>query len=423
MTVRPASLWRHADFVKFWSGQSVSLLGSQFTLLALPLAGAITLHASPAQMGLLGAVQFAPALLLGLPAGVWLDRVRRRPVMVAAQLASAAVLATVPLAAAAHLLTLWQLYGVSFAAGATSVLYTVGGTSYLPTLVGSDHLVEANSRFQTSRTVAQMAGPGLAGWLVQAITAPLAVAVDAASFVVGGLTTAWVRTPEAAPAVEEQRHLLTEVGDGLAFLWAEPLVRATTLTLVTANLGSSVSGAAFVLLFVGHRGVTPAQLGLVFALASVSSLVGAQIARPILSRGGLGPVLVAATVLFWAGWLPQVAAAFSAQRAVLPLLVLGTVVTGLALMTYNISQVSIRQAVIPNHLRGRAQGSLLVLVSGGQVLGSLLGGAVGQLVGLRWAIVAGAALVWLCIPPTLLSPLRSLRDLPAQASLTRPPPA
>ena len=414
---RPSSLWRDADFLKFWSGQSISLLGSQSTVLAIPLTGAVTLHAGPAQMGLLGAAQYAPALLLGLPAGVWLDRVRRRPVMVGAQLASAVVLATVPLAALAHLLTLGQLYAVSFLAGAAAVLYTVGQNAYLPSLVGGQRLVDANGRLMTSRTIAQMAGPGLAGWLIQVLTAPVAVAADAVSFVIGALTAAWIRAPEAAPALGgDARRPLEGIRDGLSFLWVQPLVRSTALTLLAGNLGSYLAGAAFILLFVGRRGVTPAQVGLVFAVGSVSSLLGAQLARPVIRRAGLGTVLVAATMLVSAGSLPQVAAAFAPRDAVLPLLAFGSVAVGLALMTYNISQQTIRQAVTPNHLLGRVQGGLIVLVYGGQVLGSLLGGAIGELTGPQWAIVAGAAVTWLSVPPALFSPLRSLRDVPAGAA-------
>lgn len=418
---RPAAstsptLWRHPEFLKFWAGQSVSLFGTQFSFLAIPLTAALTLHASPAQMGLLGAAQFAPGLVFGLFIGVWLDRARRRPVMVLTQLASMVALATVPIAALVRLLTLPHLYAVAFVAGTAGAAYSVAQSSFLPTLVGREHLVEANAKFQTSRTIAQLAGPGIAGWMVQLITAPLAIAFDAASFLVGTLTAAWIRTREDAPsAPEARRHIVSEARHGLAFLWAEPLVRSTSLILILANFGSLLSAAVFVLLFVGHLGVTPAQLGLVWAMGSLSSLLGAQLAKPVVRRLGLGPVLVAACFLYSVGGLGAVAAAFAARPAVLPLLVADGLVTGLALMTFNVSQQAIRQAVIPNHLLGRVQAGLLVLVYAGQVLGSLAGGALGQVAGLRTALVVGAALVWLCVLPAVFSPLRGLPEVPGPA--------
>ncbi|HKF18956.1 MAG TPA: MFS transporter [Candidatus Dormibacteraeota bacterium] len=406
-------LWRHPEFLKFWAGQSVSLFGTQFSLLAIPLAAALTLHASSAQMGFLAAAQFAPALVLGPFIGVWLDRARRRPVMVATQLASMAALATVPIAAVGHLLTLAQLYTVAFLAGAASAAYSVAQSSFLPTLVGREHLVEANAKFQTSRTIAQLAGPGIAGWVIQLITAPLAIAFDAATFLVAALTAAWIRTHEEVPAAAEaRRHVLSEARHGLSFLWEEPLVRSVSLILILANFGSFFGSAVFVLLFVGHLGVTPAQLGLVWAIGSLSSLFGAQLAKPVARRLGLGPVLVTACILYSAGGLGAVAAAFAARPAVLPLLVANGLVTGLALMTFNVSQQAIRQAVIPNRLLGRTQAGLLVLVYGGQVLASLAGGALGQVAGLRTALVVGAALVWLSVLPAVFSPLRRLPEVP-----------
>ena len=406
-------LWRHPEFLKFWAGQSVSLFGTQFSLLAIPLAAALTLHASSAQMGLLAAAQFAPALVLGPFIGVWLDRARRRPVMVATQLASMVALATVPIAAVGHLLTLAQLYTVAFLAGAASAAYSVAQNSFLPTLVGREHLVEANAKFQTSRTIAQLAGPGIAGWVIQLITAPLAIAFDAATFLVAALTAAWIRTHEEVPAAAEaRRHVLSEARHGLSFLWEEPLVRSVSLILILANFGSFFGSAVFVLLFVGHLGVTPAQLGLVWAVGSLSSLFGAQLAKPVARRLGLGPVLVTACILYSAGGLGAVAAAFAARPAVLPLLVANGLVTGLALMTFNVSQQAIRQAVIPNRLLGRTQAGRLVLVYGGQVLASLAGGALGQVAGLRTALVVGAALVWLCVLPAVFSPLRRLPEVP-----------
>jgi len=421
-----AGLLRDPEFLKFWGGQSVSLLGSQFTLLALPVAAAVTLRAGPAQMGVLAALQLAPGLLFGLAAGVWLDRVRRRPVLVVTQVASAVVLATVPLAAAAGVLTMLQLDAVAFLAGTAAVVFRVAQFSFLPALVGRDRLVEANARCETSTTAAALAGPGLAGAAVQLLTAPMAIAVDAASFVVGAATAAWLRTAE--PPVERGPggSAAREAIEGLAFVWRQPLVRAIAGTLLIANAGGGVMGAVFVLLFVGRLGVAPAQIGLVFATSAASSLVGSLVLRPVQRRVGVGPVMVAAALLVGAGNAATVAAAFAPRPLTLPLLLAGALVSGFALMLYNIPQQAIQQAVIPSWMLARTGAAVGVVVNAGSVLASLAGGLLGQAAGLRWTLVAGAALMALCALPTAASPLRALRDAaavtaaPVRHSRTRP---
>ena len=416
MGERRSGLLRDLEFLKFWTGQSISLLGSQFTLLALPIAAAVTLHATPAEMGLLAALQFAPGFLFGLAAGVWLDRARRLPVMVAAQVASAVVLATVPLAAAAHALSITQLYLVAFLAGTAATFFRVAQFSFLPTLAGRDRLVEANARYQTSTTVASLIGPGIAGAAIQLLTAPLAIAVDAASFVVGAVSAASLRVREPARDRAPRRHVGREAIEGLAQLWRQPLVRAITATLWIANTGAGVSTAVFVLLFVGRMGVSPAQLGLVFAASSLSSLLGSLLIRPLQRRAGLGPAMALATVLLAAGAVVTAVAAFSERPLVLPLLLTGALIRGFGLMTYNVPQMAIWQAVVPDRMLGRTTAGATLVINAGSVGASLAGGALGQLVGLRWTLLAATAITVLCVLPTGMTRLRDLREVPGAAS-------
>jgi MFS family permease len=406
------SLLRDREFVKFWSGQSISLIGSQFTLLALPIAAAVTLRATPAEMGVLAAVQFAPGLLLGPIAGVWLDRVRRRPVIVATQLASAAVLGTVPLAAALHVLSIGQLCVVAFLAGTASSFFGIAQFSFLPALVGRERLVEANARYQTSSTAASLIGPGLAGAAVQLLTAPMAIAVDASSFLVGAATAASLRVAEPSLAGGPRRHVIREAMEGFSLLWRQPLVRAITGTLVIANAGGGMSGAVVVLLFVRQIGISPAQLGLVFAVSSLSSLLGSLLIRPLQRRTGLGPVMVLATVLVAAGTLVRAGAAFTHAPLTFPLLLVSGLISGFGLMTYNIPQHAIQQAVIPNALLGRTTAAVSLFIYAGSIAASLSGGILGQLVGLQWTLVLAAAITALCTLPTALTPLRALQDVP-----------
>ena len=408
-------LWRSPDWMKFWVGQSVSLLGTQFSLLALPLTAVVVLHARPAEMGILVAAEFLPGLLFGLVAGVWLDRTRRKPVLVAASWLSAVVLATVPLAALLHVLRMEQLYAVAFLTGVANTFFSVAQNAIVPALAGREHLVEANSKIQASRTIAQLAGPGLAGVVVQAVTAPMAIAIDAFSFLVGALTAAWIRLPETVPERKPGRELLAEAREGTVIIWNQLLVRSITLTIIAANLGGNISGVVWVLLFVGHLGLTPAQLGLSFAAGSLSALIGAQMARPLVTGFGVGPVMVAGACLFAFGQLIVILAALGPRTMLFPVLVAASLVSGFGLMAYNINQQAIRQAVIPSRLLGRAMAAVLLAVAIGNLLAAAIGGTVGQRLGLYPALFLGIGISMLSFLPAVFSPLRSLREVPAAA--------
>ncbi|HET7420862.1 MAG TPA: MFS transporter [Candidatus Dormibacteraeota bacterium] len=405
------------EFVKFWLGQSVSLLGNQFTQLALPIAAAVTLHANAFEMGVLGALRFAPALLVGIPAGVWVDRTRRKPLLIWAQCLSAAALATIPLAALIHVLSLGQLFLVSFAAGLAATLQGIAQAAFVPTIAGRERLVEANTRIQLSLTVTNLLGPGLAGAAIQLLTAPIAIAFDALSFVVGAATSAWARVEEAMPGSAGRRHV-TDAVEGQSWLWRQPLVRAITLTILLSNGGINMTLAVIVLYFVTQVGVTPAQLGLVFATGGVSSLLGARVAGPLVKRGWLGPVMAVGAALFVIGQSGWLVAAYSPRSLVLPVLLAFAVVLGCSLMVYNVNQQAIRQAVTPDRLLGRVQSGIFVLVGAAQVSGSLIGGAIGQSLGLRAAIAAGVIVCLTAALPSIFSPIRSLRQVPTLTSVT-----
>jgi predicted MFS family arabinose efflux permease len=402
------------QFLKFWLGQSVSLIGNQFTQLALPIAAAVSLHATAVEMGVLGAMRFAPGILFGLPAGVWLDRTRRKPIMVVSQAASAVALATIPVAALLHVLTIGQLYVVAFAAGAAATLQGIALPSIVPALAGRDRLVQANTRIQSSLTVANLVGPGLAGAAVQALTAPIAIAFDAASFAIGAATTAWTRLTETLPPPSGRRPV-AEAVEGQRWMWKEPLVRAIALTIVINNCGGNVVFAVYVLFFVVQVGITPAQIGLVFAVSGASALIGSQLGRPLLSRGLLGPVMAVGALVIVIGQSGTLMAAYAPRPLVFPILVASAVLVGSSLMVYNINQQSIRQAVTPDGLLGRVNSGIFVLFAIAAAVGSLAGGVVGQSLGLRAAIAAGVALQLVSALPSILSPLRDLRSVPRPA--------
>jgi MFS family permease len=387
------------------------MFGNQFTLLALPLAAAVTLHASPLEMGLLAAARFAPAILVGLPAGVWLDRTRRKPILVASQAVSAAALATIPAAAIVHALTIGQLYAVAFVGGGAATFQGIAQAVFLPTIVGRERLVEANSRIQSSLTIANLVGPGVAGAAVQVLTAPVAIAFDAVSYLVGSATSAWTRAVETVPLASGGRPF-AEAKEGQAWLWRQPLVRAITMTIVLNNGGGNVTFAVYVLYFVTQVGITPFQLGLIFAISGVSSLLGARLSRPLVARGWLGPVMAVGAGLVVLGQSGTLIAAYAPRQEAFAILIAFSALLGCALMVYNVNQQSIRQAVTPDRLLGRVQSGTVVLLAVAQVAGSLLGGAIGQLAGLRTAIAVGVVITLTSALPSILSPLRSLRGVP-----------
>lgn len=407
----PRSLWRHREFQKWWWGQSVSLLGTQFTQLALPLAAALNLHANAGQMGLLTAAQAVPALAFGLPAGIWVDRVRRRPVLVAAQLASMAALATIPVAALAGVLSMTQLYVVSFCIGTSAAFTAIAQNALLPTLAGRDNLVEANAKYQTSLTVSWLAGPGLAGFAVQAFTAPIAIGFDAISFLIGAATTAWARVTESVSPPAPGRRLRHEVAEGLSFVVHQPQIRSILGVLFASNWAGAMNQAVWVLVMVGLVGLTPAQLGFMGVSGSLFSLLGAQLAGRIVGRFGVGNTMAAAAALFGFGQLAIIPAIYLHGTTAF-VWMLGTGLASAGLMIYNVNQQAIRGAVTPNRLLGRANSAVYVSVIGGRVLFALIGGALGLTIGLRQTFILASVLSALSALPSFAPAMRRLREVP-----------
>ena len=403
------------EFVKLWLGQSVSLVGNQFTLIALPIAAAVTLHATALEMGLLGAMRFAPGILFGLPAGVLIDRTRRKPILAGSQVVSAIALGTIPAAALMHALTIGQLYVVAFVAGVAATAQAIALPSIVPTLAGRDRLMQANTRIQSSLTVSSLVGPGLAGAAIQAFTAPIAIAVDATTFVVGAVMTAWTRVHEVLPA-QSGRRTYADVVEGLAWLWRQPLLRATSLTIIINNCGANTVFAVYVLYFVKRVGITPAQVGLIFAVSGASALLGAQIGRPLVARGRLGLVMAVGAGMVVLGQTGPLIASFVPRQVTLPVLLGFSALLGSSLMLYNINQQTIRQTLTPDRLLGRVNSGLFVLVALAAVIGSLLGGTIGQTVGLRAALAVGVSLDLVSALPSIFSSLRTVGSLPELAA-------
>jgi MFS family permease len=407
-----SGLWRHPDFLKFWLGETISVFGSSITGLALPLVAVLTLDASAAQMGLLGAAGTLPFLLVSLFAGVWVDRMRRRPIMIWADVGRALVLAWVPIGSLLNLLTIEHLYIVAFLSGILMVFFDIAYQSYLPSLVSREHLVEGNSKLEASRSMAQIAGPGLAGALVELVTGPIAIALDALSFLLSALFLGLIGKPEPAPAERDQtRSVWSEIGEGLRVLLGHPLLRPMAGCTATSNLFSSILYTVYVLYATRELGLEAGVLGVVFGLGSLGGLLGSFVATRTAARFGLGRTIMATMFLSGAVSL-LIPLARGPVPVIAAFLVTAQFFTGLSVIVYNINVISLRQVITPDRLLGRVNASMRFLVWGTLPVGALLGGLLGERIGLAPTLVVGAigmmgAFLWL-----FFSPVRTLREQP-----------
>lgn len=412
-------LWRHPDFLKLWAGQTVSVFGDQITFLALPLVAVLTLKADAVQMGLLGAAERAPFLLVGLFAGVWVDRLRRRPVLIIADIGRALLLGLIPVVALLDRLTIHYLYVVAFLVGVLTVFFDVAHQSYLPVLVSRERLVEGNTRLAMSSSVATIAGPGLAGLLVQLVTAPLALLVDACSFAISvvALLTIGAREPAPRPAATaggRRAGIWQEIGEGLRVVLGNRILRAIAGCTGTSNLFSSVTFTVLVLYVTRDLGLSPALLGVVLAGFGPGGLLGALLAGPLARRFGVGPVIVGSVAL--GGITSLILPVASGPVALtVPLLLVWSLVGGMANPIYNITQVSLRQQITPDRVQGRMNATMRFIVWGTMPIGALVGGFLGASIGLRPTLLVGTLGSLLAILWVYCSPVRALHAAPPPA--------
>ncbi|WP_307845487.1 MFS transporter [Planomonospora sp. ID67723] len=405
------TLFRHRDFRLLLSGAAASQIGTQVTLVALPLVAVLGLKASAFETGLLTAAETAAFLLVGLPAGAWVDRMRRLPVLISTDAVRALVMASVPLAAVTGTLTMAQLYLVALVTGVATVFFDVAHQSYLPALLPKDRLVSGNGALETVHSCAQVAGPGLAGGLVQLVGAPLAILADAASYTVSALFLRRIRTVETSPAAgAERRSLRAEIGEGLTFVLRHPLLRMIALSTGTANFFSALLLSVQTVFLVRVLGLAPGAIGLTLSAAAAGGILGALAAGRIATGVGQARIIWLSTLvtgpfaLLWplAGTGPAAA-----------LFALGSAVVFFGAVVYNIAQVSFRQTLCPPRLLGRMNATMRFLAWGAMPLGALTGGLLAQSFGARTAVWV-CAVGFLSVPlPLLLSPLRGLRDLPS----------
>lgn len=411
------SLWRHGEFRKLWISGAISQIGSQVTFLALPLAAVLTVDATPGEMGVLTAVGSLPPLLFGLPAGVVVDRRQRRPLMIASDVGRAIVLGTIPLAWLLGVLSIEWLFAAAFLTGALSLIAGLAHGALLPVVVPPERLVDANGKMALTATAAEVTGPTIASFLVQLVTAPVAIAADAASYLFSAFVLSRMRIAETlSPHANRPARMVPEIMRGLRLALGEDRLRALIGTRVLLNFFNAMLEAVFVLYIIRELGVAVALIGFIFSIGGVGFLAGALLPARLAGRIGVGAsmVLGIATLALSDLLVPLAAGG--------PVVIAGMLVGaqfffGIGLTVFNVNGASLRQALVPQAYLGRVGATVRVLAETMTPLGAIAGGLMGSTLGLRETLILAAigellAALWLW-----RSPVRGVRDLPASPSV------
>lgn len=406
------SLWRHSDFLKLWAAQAVSAFGSRITREGLPMAAIFALDAKPAQLGLLAALSMGPGVILGLFAGGWADRNYRRPILIGSDILRVLVLLSVPIAAWMHWLTMPQLYLVAAIVGAAGLMFAIADHAYLPGLIGREQLMDGNTKLGVTESVAEIGGPALAGLLFKYLTAPVALAVNAATYLVSAIFLWSIRTPEPPPEpVDKAEHPFSDLMFGVRAILAQPLVRPLLIMTIFQTLFSSFFAALYLLFAIRTLGLTTDLLGLVIAVGGGGALLGAVIAPLAVRWFGLGPAIIGLGLLAAASAvvIPLAPATVAGGAA---FLILGQVLGDSLAVAAMIPAGTLRQSVFAQAQLGRTGAVFHVARGAMMVVGALIGGWLAQAIGIReamWVAVVGMVAAGL-IP--IFSPLRMLKKLP-----------
>jgi MFS family permease len=406
-----SALWRDRDFVRLWLAQSVSAFGSRITREGLPIAAILTLGATAPQVGLLSALSYGPALVVGLAAGGFVDRSKRRGLMMGADLLRAVILASLPIAALLHMLSLPHLYVAAALVGAASVLFEIADHAYLPSLVGRNDLVTANSSLSTTESVAEIAGPALAGTLFQILAAPIAIALNAVTYLVSALFLAGIRKAEPTPEPEPHARWTDDVALGFTAAWRHPLVRPILLMTSAQSLAGGIFGATYMLFCLKVVGLGPALLGVAIAMGGVGALAGSVLAGWLSRRFGVGPSILGAQALFGVVGL-LIAVTPAEPKSGLAFLMVSQFLGDAVAVAGMILGGSLRQTVLPTEVLGRVGATFKAAGGGFAIVGALAGGVLGEALGIRGAIIVAAVGLGLCPLFGLPSPLRRLREMP-----------
>ncbi|HZO74754.1 MAG TPA: MFS transporter, partial [Ktedonobacteraceae bacterium] len=392
-------------FLKLWTGSTVSLFGSQITFLAIPFTAILILHVTTAQMSFLVLAEFLPSLLIGLFAGVWVDRWPRRPLLIVTDTGRALLLGSIPLMVFLGLLRIEYLYAVAFLVGALTLFFNVAYGAFLPSLVDRKQLIDGNSKLEASNLLAQIAGPALAGWLIQLVTAPLAILADAFSFLVSACSLCIIRVQEPRPERKERPHFWRDLSEGLHVLVQDPLLRPIAACDATLNFFGGIMDVVRVLYIVQVLHLGAFFFGIMFSIASSSALVGSLFNSWVTRKIGIGRTILFSAFTLALGWL-LIPLAGGPPLMTMAVIIAGSLLFGLSNTLFNVNTQSLRQQITPNELLGRVGASMQFIGEGTLPLGALIGGVLGQALGLRLTFILACSGMFLAFLWTLFSPIR-----------------
>jgi predicted MFS family arabinose efflux permease len=410
--VRRTGLLRHPDFLKLWTGETVSVFGNMVGGSALAFTAVLVLHANALEIGFIGAAHLVPDVFLGLFAGVWVDRLRKRPLMIIADVGRFAALVTIPIAYAFDALTIGQLFVVSFVTGTFEILFDVSYQAYLPTLVEKDNILEGNSKMAASAAVAEVGGFGISGWMVQVLTAPIAILVDAISFLASAAALIVIRKPEPTPRPAENREgVRQEIIEGSRTIARNPILRSTLIAHDISGFAFRMYGAVFLLYTAGELGFDPGVLGMTWAVGGAASLIGATFAGRAAARLGLGPALMVGLSSMGVAML-LIPAAHDASIYALMMMIGAQFGDGLY-MIWQVNHQTLKQSITAPELLGRVSSGFRVSNTVAMLLGALVGGVTGEFIGLRETLVAASGVMIASGLFLVVTPVWQMRESPA----------
>jgi MFS family permease len=415
MRVHFGKLWQNRDFLKLWTGETISYIGSEVTLLALPLTAVLFLKANAIQMGILGAMDYLPFLFFALFIGIWVDKYRRRPILIMADLGRAFLLLLIPLLALIGALRMEYLLIITFLIGIFSVFFNLAYQSFLPSLVHREHLMEGNSKLAVSQSFSEIAGPGLAGLLIQIIAAPFVLLFDALSFLVSATSLWLIHTREPEPMMKQEQqdkeHLFKEMRAGFQITFGNKCLRAFAAEATHYNLFWQIIQTLFILYAIRDLHIAAGFIGIIFAIGSAGGLLGVFLTNYTARRFGVGYTIVGATML---GCIPPLVIPFVSGSGVTTLIVLSCAffILGAGVTGCNVHVTSMRQAITPDHLLGRMNSIYRLITMGVIPAAALLGGLLGEWIGLRSTLLISTIALALDFLWILLSPIPRMYELP-----------
>lgn len=406
-------LWRNSNFLHLWSAETVAQFGNQLSIVALPLIAALWLGANAFEMGLLTAAGQFPRLAIGFVAGAWVDRLPRQPVMRAMDFGRALTYALIPLAALAGVLDFRVLLAIALVGGCQAVFFDAAWSAFVPHIVERRHLADANGKLMASVSLAQVLGPALAGTLIAWFSGPKVMAITALTFALSGWFITLIRTdePRRSRNAKNPTRLMQEVREGFQELLGSRIVRPLTTSAAVLNLGGWIFLSVYVLYMTDDLELSSTGVGLVFACGGAGALAGSMLAAPLARWIGVGRTILAGAIIFGCGNM-LVPLAIVVPDHALPLVIASETIAWLSLQVFNINRFSLRQALTPDHLLGRVSSSTMTIIGGVQMVGSLLGGIIGQVFSVHVALVIGTIGMFMAAWWVWDSPVPGIREMP-----------